>query len=77
VTKREERLIKLQQLRGANYFLADSVRYTHTHLNLSIGPSTVSRILRDYNMYSARSQMQWNRGLILHHVSSPRTSNLL
>jgi transposase len=52
VTKRQERLIKLQQLRDDTYFLADFVRYAHTDLNISISRSIVSRILRDYNFYS-------------------------
>jgi transposase len=47
VTIRQERLIKLKQLRDDTYFLADFVRYAHTDLNLSISHSTVSRILRD------------------------------
>jgi transposase len=52
VTDRERRLIKLQQLRDDTCSLADLVRYAHTDLNLSIGRSTNSRILRDYNMVS-------------------------
>ncbi|CAM4765005.1 unnamed protein product [Rotaria magnacalcarata] len=52
VTDRERRLIKLQQLRDDTCSLADLVRYADTDLNLSIGRSTVSCILRDYNMVS-------------------------
>ncbi|CAF3992939.1 unnamed protein product [Rotaria sordida] len=51
-TERQRRLIKLQQLRDDTYSLTDLVRYSYTDLNLSISRSTVSRILRDFNMIS-------------------------
>ena len=50
VTDREKRLIKLQQLRDDTGSVADLVRYVNTNLNLSIGSSTISHILQDYNM---------------------------
>ena len=52
VTDREKRLIKLQQLRDDTGSLADLVRYVNTNLNSSIGRSTISHILQDYNMVS-------------------------
>ena len=52
VTDREERLIKLQQLRDDTTSFADLVRHVNTNLNLSIGRSTISRIFRDYNIVS-------------------------
>ena len=52
VTRREKRLIKLQQLRDDTFSLPDLVRYARTNLNLSISTSTISRILRDYDMIS-------------------------
>ena len=52
VTDREKRLIKLQQLRDDTTSLADLVRYFNTNLNLSIGRSTISRVLQDYSMVS-------------------------
>ena len=45
-------MIKLQQLRDDTLSLADLVRYAHTDLNVSISRSTISRILRDFNMAS-------------------------
>ena len=47
-----KRLIKLQQLLDDTASLADLVRYVNTNLNLSIGRSTISRILQDYDMVS-------------------------
>ena len=52
VTGRVKRLIKLQQLLDDTGSLADLVQYVNTDLNLSIGRSTISRILQDYNMVS-------------------------
>ena len=52
VTDREKRLIRLQQLLDDTTSLADLVRYINTKLNLSIGHSTISRILQDYNIVS-------------------------
>jgi transposase len=52
MTKHQERLIRLQQLRDDTCSLAESVRYAHTDLNLSISCSTVSRILRNHNISS-------------------------
>ena len=52
ITDREKRLIKLQQIRDDTLSLADLVRYARTKLNLSISSSTISRILREYNMVS-------------------------
>ena len=52
VTDREKKLIKLQQLLHATASLIDLVRYINTDLNLSIGHSTISHILQDYNMVS-------------------------
>ena len=52
VTDHEKRLIKLQQFRDDTGSLADLVRYVNINLNLSIGRSTISRILQDYNMVS-------------------------
>ena len=52
VTYREKRLIKLQQLRDDTVSSADLVRYVNTNLNLSIGRSTISCILQDYNIAS-------------------------
>ena len=52
VTDREKRLIKFQQLRDDTTSLANLVRYVNTNLNLSIGHSTINRILQDYNMVS-------------------------
>ena len=52
VTDRAKRLIKLQQRRDDTASLADLVRYVNTNLNLSIGRSTINRILQDYNMVS-------------------------
>ena len=51
-TEREKRLVKLQQLRDDTYSLADLVRYAQTDLNLSISRSTISCVLREYNMIS-------------------------
>ena len=72
VTERQERLIKLQQLRDDTYSLAELVQYASAELALSVSRSTVSRILRDYNMHSyiaprkpritpgqRRSRLQW------------------
>ena len=50
VTNCEKRLIKLQQLRDNTGSLIDLVRYVNTNFNLSIGHSTISRILQDYNI---------------------------
>ena len=52
VTDRDKRLIKLQQLRDESLSLRDFVRYTNTELNLSISISTISRILREYSLFS-------------------------
>ena len=52
VTDREKRLIRLQQLRDDTASLANLVRYFNTNLNLSIGRSTIGRILQDCNMAS-------------------------
>ena len=52
ITDREKRLIKLQQIRDDTLSLADLVQYARTKLNLSISSSTISRILREYNMVS-------------------------
>ena len=54
-TDREKRLIKLQQLRDERGSLTDVLRYVNTNFNLSIGRSTSSRILQDYNMVSYMS----------------------
>ena len=51
-TDRDQRLIKLQQLRDDTNFLADLVRYAHTNLNLFLSRSTISRILREFDMVS-------------------------
>ena len=52
VTDCEKRSSKLQQLRDDTASSSDLVRYVNTNLNLSIGRSTISRILQDYNMVS-------------------------
>ena len=52
VTDREKRLIKLQRLRDDTASSGDLVRYVNKNLNSSIGRSTISRILQDYNMVS-------------------------
>ena len=52
VTDHEKRLIKLRQRRDDTASVADLVRYVNTNLNLSIGRSTINRILQDYNMVS-------------------------
>ncbi|CAF1643214.1 unnamed protein product, partial [Adineta ricciae] len=51
-TERERRLMKFEQLRDDTYSLNDLVRYSHTNLNLSVSRSTISRILRGFNMIS-------------------------
>ena len=53
VTDCEKRLIKLQQLRDDITSVTYLVGYVNTNLNLSIGRSTISRILQDYNMVSS------------------------
>ena len=52
LTDRDKRLIKLQQLRDESLSLRDLVQYTNTELNLSISISTISRILREYSLFS-------------------------
>ena len=52
VTDREKRLIKFQQFRDDTGSLTHPLRYVNTNLNLSIGRSTTSCILQDYNMVS-------------------------
>ena len=52
VTERQKRLTKFQQVRDDTLSLTDLVRFTRTHLNLTISRQTVSRILRDFDMIS-------------------------
>ena len=52
VIDHEKRLIKLQQLRDDTGSLVDFVQYVNTNFNLSIGRSTISRILQNYNIVS-------------------------
>ena len=49
---RQTRLIKLEQIRDKTNSLTDLVRYTNTNMSLSISTSTISHILRQYNMTS-------------------------
>ena len=49
-TNRQTQLIKLEQIRDETNSLTDLVRYTNTNMSLSISTSTISRILRQYNM---------------------------
>ena len=49
-TIRQTWLIKLEQIRDKTNSLADLARYANTNINLSISISTISRILRQYNM---------------------------
>ena len=49
---RQTRLIKLEQIRDKTSSLTDLVRYANTNMSLSISTSTISRILRQYNMTS-------------------------
>ena len=51
-TSRQTRLIKLEQIRDETNSLTDLVRYANTNMSLSISTSTISRILRQYNMTS-------------------------
>ena len=51
-TIQQARLIKLEQICDETNSLADLARYTNTNMNLSISTSTISRILRQYNMVS-------------------------
>ena len=51
-TNRQTRRIKLEQIRDETNSLTDLVRYAKTNMNLSISTSTISRILRQYNMTS-------------------------
>ena len=52
VTKRQKRLIKLQQAQDDTLSLTDLVRFARTDLNLTITRQTVSRILQDFLMIS-------------------------
>ena len=52
VTDREKSLTKLQQFRDDTASLVDLVRYVNTNSNLSIGRSTINRILQAYNIVS-------------------------
>ena len=51
-TNRQTRLIKLEQIRDETNSLTDLVRYANTNISLSISTSTISRILRQYNITS-------------------------
>ena len=51
-TNRQTRLIKFEQIREETHSLTDLVRCANTNMSLSIGISTISRILRQYNMTS-------------------------
>ena len=51
-TNRQTRLIKLEQIRDETNSLTDLVRYVNTNMSLSTSTSTISRILRQYNMTS-------------------------
>ena len=51
-TNRQTWLIKLEQIRDETNSLTDLVRYANTNMSLSISTSTISRILRQYNMTS-------------------------
>ena len=51
-TNRQTRLIKLEQIRDETNSLTDLVRYANTNMSPSISTSTISRILRQYNMIS-------------------------
>ena len=52
ITNRQTRLIKLEQMRDETNSLTDLVRYANTNMSLPISTSTISRILRQYNMNS-------------------------
>ena len=52
VTERQQRLIKLQQVRDDTISLTDLARFARTDLNLTITRQTVSRILRNFDMVS-------------------------
>ena len=51
-TNRQTRLIKLEQIGDEKHSLTDLVRYANANMSLSISTSTISRILRQYNMPS-------------------------
>ena len=51
-SNRQTRLIKLEQIHDETNSLTDLVRYANTNMSLSISTSTISRILRQYNMTS-------------------------
>lgn len=52
VKDHEKRLVKLQQPRDDTFSLTDLVRYASTELSLSSSSSTISRVLREYNLVS-------------------------
>ena len=51
-TNRQARFIKFEQICDETNSLTDLVRYANTNMSLSISTSTISRILRQYNMTS-------------------------
>ena len=51
-TNQQTRLIKLEQIRDEINSLTHLVRYTNMNMSLSISTSTISRILRQYNITS-------------------------
>ena len=51
-TMRQTRLIKLEQIHDKTNSLAASARYTNTNMKLPISTSTISHILRQYNLVS-------------------------
>ncbi|CAM4981020.1 unnamed protein product [Rotaria socialis] len=62
VTRRQKRVIKLQQLRDDTLSLNDLVRYAQTSLNLNISRQTVSRILHEFVQ---SPQLMENKGDLL------------
>ncbi|CAF3082356.1 unnamed protein product [Rotaria sp. Silwood2] len=52
LTDRQKRAIKLEQLRDDTLSLNALVRYTQTNLGITIGRSTASRILNEFDMIS-------------------------
>ncbi|CAM4987143.1 unnamed protein product [Rotaria socialis] len=52
MTRRQQRVIKLQQLRDDTLSLNDLVRYAQASLNLNISRQTVSRILLEFDLVS-------------------------
>ena len=52
MTERGKRAIKSQQLKDDTLSLNDLVKYAQTELNLCVSRSTISRILREFNMKS-------------------------